>query len=237
MGIVRRPMMMTKSSKNAAPATLKKIFTHVLLPPHTKKTRRAQSTQQKTLSTNERVANWFRRRLLRRPHHIARLESFGAFEQIELDRLSFVQRAVAVLLNGGEVHEHVLTRGALDEPVTLRPVEPLHSTLLSHKNSFRLGRQNYSCASSAFVPRAAHEACMMSCEKRNSPLKGARIRWHYQAASRARQQKRLPAFRRAMARDEKQWSREDEGAISTTHTETSTVLLESPACCSRRSPR
>jgi hypothetical protein len=28
-----------------------------------------------------------------------------------------------------------------------------------------------------------------------------------------------------MARDETQWSREDEGAISTTHTETSTVML------------
>jgi len=32
----------------------------------------------------------------------------------------------------------------------------------------------------------------------------------------ARQQKRLPAFRRARARDETHWSRKDEGAMSTT---------------------
>jgi hypothetical protein len=37
------------------------------------------------------------------------------------------------------MHEHILSRGALDESVSLRPVEPLHSTLLSHKDySFRL---------------------------------------------------------------------------------------------------
>src|ERR1039458_3927023 len=33
------------------------------------------------------------------------------------------------------MHEHILARGALDESVSLRPVEPLHSTLLSHKET------------------------------------------------------------------------------------------------------
>ena len=60
-------------------------------------------------------------------------ESPWALEQVELDCFAFIQRTIAVLLNGGEVHEHVLTRGALDESVSLRPVEPLHSPLLSHK--------------------------------------------------------------------------------------------------------
>jgi hypothetical protein len=30
------------------------------------------------------------------------------------------------------MYEHILTRGALDETISLRPVEPLHSSLLSH---------------------------------------------------------------------------------------------------------
>ena len=36
-------------------------------------------------------------------HYVACLEAFRAFEQIELDGLAFVQRAVAVLLDGGEM--------------------------------------------------------------------------------------------------------------------------------------
>jgi len=66
-------------------------------------------------------------------HDVTRLKAFRAFEQIELDGLAFIQRAVSVLLDGGEMYEDILARGALDEPVSLRPVEPLHSTLLSHK--------------------------------------------------------------------------------------------------------
>jgi hypothetical protein len=33
------------------------------------------------------------------------------------------------------MHEDILAGGALDESVSLRPVEPLHSTLLSHKET------------------------------------------------------------------------------------------------------
>src|ERR1035438_1865838 len=75
------------------------------------------------------------RNLCRRAHDIACLEALRAFEQIELDGLAFVQRAVAVLLDGREMHENILARGALDKSVSLRPVEPLHSTLLSHKET------------------------------------------------------------------------------------------------------
>jgi hypothetical protein len=67
--------------------------------------------------------------------YVAGLKAFGAFEQIELHGLTLVERAVAVLLNGGEVYENVFTRGALDETISLRPVEPLNSSLLSHRKT------------------------------------------------------------------------------------------------------
>src|SRR5271155_3102443 len=97
-------------------------------------------------------ANWFGEILRSRSHHVAGLEAFRAFEQIELDGLTFIQRAVAVLLDGREMHEDILAGGALDEPVSLRPVEPLHSTLLSHKNSFRLIAKNYSSVACSICP-------------------------------------------------------------------------------------
>ena len=68
---------------------------------------------------------------------VCRLEAFGAFQQIKLHGFTLVERAVTVLLDGGEVHEYIFPRGALDESISLRPVEPLHCTFLSHgKNSF-----------------------------------------------------------------------------------------------------
>ena len=68
---------------------------------------------------------------------VCRLEAFGAFQQIKLHGLTFVECAVAVLLDGGEVHEHIFSRGALDKSISLRPVKPLHCTFLSHgRNSF-----------------------------------------------------------------------------------------------------
>jgi hypothetical protein len=63
---------------------------------------------------------------------VARLEAFGAFQQIELHGLTLIERAVAVLLNRGEMYENVLSRGALDKSISLRPVKPLYCSLLSH---------------------------------------------------------------------------------------------------------
>jgi len=65
---------------------------------------------------------------------ICRLEALGALQQIKLHGLTLVERAVAVLLNSGEVHEYIFSRGALDESISLRPIEPLHCTFLSHGN-------------------------------------------------------------------------------------------------------
>jgi len=65
-------------------------------------------------------------------NYVGRLEAFGALEQVKLHGLTLVERAVAVLLDGGEVHEYIFPRGALDEAIALRPVEPLDCTFLSH---------------------------------------------------------------------------------------------------------
>ena len=56
---------------------------------------------------------WYRRSSVLCADDVARLKAFGAFEQIELQGLTLVERAVAVLLNGGEMYEDVLSRGAL----------------------------------------------------------------------------------------------------------------------------
>src|SRR5712692_11570847 len=63
------------------------------------------------------------------------LEPFRSFKQIELHRLALVQRAVTVLLDGGEVNENIFPGGALDQSIPISPVEPLYCALLSHKET------------------------------------------------------------------------------------------------------
>ena len=65
--------------------------------------------------------------------HVRRLESLWSLQKIELHGLALIQRAVAILLNGGKVDENVLSRGSLNKPIAFRPVEPLYCSLLSHK--------------------------------------------------------------------------------------------------------
>ena len=72
-----------------------------------------------------------------RADDVGRLKAFGAFQQVKLHGLALVEGAVAVFLNRGKVYKHIFPRGALDESVALRPVEPLYCPFLSHgKNSF-----------------------------------------------------------------------------------------------------
>src|SRR5438876_422742 len=70
---------------------------------------------------------------------VCRLESLRTLEQVKLHHLAFVQRAVAVLLDSGEMDENVLSRGPLDEAVAFGSIEPFHCSFLSHEtDSFRL---------------------------------------------------------------------------------------------------
>src|SRR3954462_13492639 len=66
-------------------------------------------------------------------HNVPCLEALGTFQQVELDHLALVQRAIPVLLNSGEVNEHIFAGRPLDEAKTLGTVEPVHCTLLSHR--------------------------------------------------------------------------------------------------------
>ena len=66
---------------------------------------------------------------------VRRLEAFGAFEQVKLHGFAFVERAVSILLDRREMDEHVLAGGALDKAVPLCSVKPLHSSLLSHRET------------------------------------------------------------------------------------------------------
>lgn len=97
---------------------------------------RGGSNHQKTLSGwAERVPE-FHWRL--HPNDVGGLETLRTFEEIELHRLAFVQRTIAILLNGGKMDEYIFASRALDKTVALGPVKPLYCTFFSHRNSFRL---------------------------------------------------------------------------------------------------
>src|SRR5215469_8402741 len=76
----------------------------------------------------------------RKPLQICRLEAcdvlclkaLRALLYFEFHRLAFIQRLVAVHLNGREMYEDILSGLALDEPVALRSIEPLHCSLFLH---------------------------------------------------------------------------------------------------------
>ena len=99
------------------------------------------------LAVNKKPSRWENGRVSQivsslSANDVCRLEAFGALQQIKLHGLSFVECAVTVLLDGGEVHEYIFPRGALDKSISLRPVEPLHCSFLSHgKNSFHFSRR------------------------------------------------------------------------------------------------
>ena len=58
--------------------------------------------------------------------YVLGLQSFRTLLDFELNRLAFIQRAVAVRLNGREVNEDIFATLTLDEAVTLRGIEPLY---------------------------------------------------------------------------------------------------------------
>jgi hypothetical protein len=60
------------------------------------------------------------------------LQALRAAGNFEFNSLAFVQRFVPFRLNCGKVDENVLTGLALDEPIPLAGIEPLHCSLFSH---------------------------------------------------------------------------------------------------------
>jgi hypothetical protein len=62
-------------------------------------------------------------------YDIDRLESFGAFFNIETDRITFRQRPETISLYGREVDENVISLIGGDEAKTLCIVKPLYETI------------------------------------------------------------------------------------------------------------
>jgi hypothetical protein len=62
------------------------------------------------------------------------LEAFGAFYDIELDCLSFLQRTEAIRLNRGEMNEDIFARLTRDETKSLGIVKPLYCSLFHFVN-------------------------------------------------------------------------------------------------------
>jgi hypothetical protein len=61
--------------------------------------------------------------------YVRGLQTLGALDDFEFNRLAIVQRLVAISHNSGEMDENVLTALALNEPKALAGIEPLHCTL------------------------------------------------------------------------------------------------------------
>src|SRR5437764_11904307 len=66
---------------------------------------------------------------------VAGLRALGAVNDLELHRLTLLERSEAVALNGRVVHEDIAASVALDESVSLRVVEPLDLACDAHRSS------------------------------------------------------------------------------------------------------
>ena len=65
--------------------------------------------------------------------YVASLLALGAIDDLELDRLTFLERPEAIALDGREVDEYVRPAFAFNETVTLGVVEPLDLTCDTHR--------------------------------------------------------------------------------------------------------
>src|SRR5665213_1376804 len=80
---------------------------------------------------------------LRRPN-VDRLETLGPLLDVELDRLTLLEGAEAIHLDGGVMHEHIVPTARLrDEAEALLGVEPLDcsgSVSYTHLRAHETGR-------------------------------------------------------------------------------------------------
>src|SRR5262249_27807297 len=66
---------------------------------------------------------------------VAGLGTLRTVDDLELDRLAFLESSETIALNCGEVDEHIAPTVALNEPVTLGVVEPLDLACDTHRTS------------------------------------------------------------------------------------------------------
>src|SRR5438270_388535 len=65
------------------------------------------------------------------------LPAFGALDHVELHLLTLLQAAEPSRLDGGEMHENILSVLSTDEPIALGIIEPLHRSCF-HCGTFLL---------------------------------------------------------------------------------------------------
>src|SRR5215831_288390 len=88
------------------------------------------------VASNKKPSRWDREgsQMVRRlcADDVGRLKALGALEQVKLHGLALVKSAIAVLLDRRKMHEHIFPCRALDKSISLRSIEPLHCSFLSH---------------------------------------------------------------------------------------------------------
>src|SRR6266568_8578010 len=94
--------------------------------------------------------------------NVLSLKALRALLHFELHRLTFVEGLVTVHNDGGEVHEDIFSRLALDEPVAFRSIEPLHCSLFLH------------CPTSHARPRSDRDRRYWNCIASLDPFLGDR---------------------------------------------------------------
>jgi hypothetical protein len=63
--------------------------------------------------------------------YVFSLKALRSLANLELHKLTFIQRLISIHLYRRKVHEHILARLPLDESETLRRIKPLHHSLFS----------------------------------------------------------------------------------------------------------
>jgi len=61
--------------------------------------------------------------------YVLRLKALRTLLDFKFHCLTFIQRLVALGLNGGKMYEYIFAGLALDESKALRSIEPLHCSL------------------------------------------------------------------------------------------------------------
>jgi len=85
---------------------------------------------------------------------VLRLPALGAFDNVELDLLTFLQAAKAAGLNGGEMHEYIFAVLAADESVAFSVVKPLYCSCFHVDTNFLFF--DVALKLSRILPQAGH---------------------------------------------------------------------------------
>jgi hypothetical protein len=102
------------------------------------------------------------------------VQSFGALLALKLDGIAFIERLIAVRLNGGKVDKNILSARTLNKSVSLGSIEPLDDALLPHSISPFLVDASISTISNTLARLAPEAPGRKVAQKRREPPKRPR---------------------------------------------------------------